>query len=106
MLDAVGQTSGSCIEELVGNELLAQRSTIDTEDLGCLALIAAGVLHDRLEQRLLDFAHDELIEVRRPVAVQTCQISAQGVVGQGAKWLILYTHHRLAGCRLFLLLFL
>lgn len=30
MLDAVGQTCGSCIEELVGNELLAQRSAIDT----------------------------------------------------------------------------
>ena len=107
MLDVADRTYGSCIEKLVGDELLAQGAAIDAENFSSLALVAAGVFHNCFEQGLLDLSHDELVELGGTVAVQACQIATQRMVRQRAEGLIPNTDSRFGSTlSLFLFVFL
>ena len=79
---------GSCVEKLVNHQLLSQRPAINTENISGLTLVAARILHDRLEKRFLDFPHNELVEIRRPMPVQAREIAAKGIIGECAQRLI------------------
>src|SRR6185503_12175742 len=60
-------------------QFLAQGAPIDAENRRRAALIAVGVVHDRLEQRQLDLAHHEVVETARAVAVQAVEVVAEGL---------------------------
>src|SRR5690606_3600327 len=75
----------SITDEIVCLQLLAQRAAIDAENLRRAALIALRVAHDGFQQRLLDLADDELIEISRFVSVQACEIALQCFVRQRAQ---------------------
>ena len=66
-------------------QFLAQGAPVDSEDCGGPALIARGVIEHGAEQRLFDFAQDEVVKVCRLVAVQIGEIVGEcsfGVVAQ------------------------
>src|SRR5690606_19105464 len=75
----------SIADELVALQLLAQSAAIDAENLGRTALIAPRVIQDRLEQRLLDLADDELVQISRLVSVQAFEIALQRFVRERAE---------------------
>src|SRR3569623_705956 len=58
-------------------QLFTQGAAVDAEDLGGLALIAARVAHDRLEQRQLDFADHHVVDVFGWVAVHVAEVMPQ-----------------------------
>src|SRR5262245_66632184 len=62
-------------------QFLAQGAPIDAEDRRRAALVAVGVVHDGLEQRQFDFAHDEVVQAAGPVAIQAVEIVAEGLFG-------------------------
>jgi hypothetical protein len=72
----------SSIQKAIVLEFLPQCCSIDAEKLSGLALIALGVIHDRLEQWLLDFAEHEIIKATGLMAIQVSEISLQGFFGQ------------------------
>src|SRR5215472_1899721 len=51
-------------------ELLAQRIAVDPEDLRGAHLVALGLAHDGAEQRLLDQAHHEPVQVGGRMAAE------------------------------------
>src|SRR5690606_15747908 len=66
-------------------QLLAQGAAVDAEDLRRTALIALRVIQHRLEQRLLDLADDELVQIARFVSVEAFEIALQCFVRERAE---------------------
>jgi len=73
------------LDQAIGLEFFTQRTAIDAENAGSLALVAIGVIHDDLEQRPLHFAQDEIVKVTRPVTVQAGEVIVERVFGVFAK---------------------
>src|SRR5690606_1259017 len=95
----------SIADELVALQLLAQSAAIDAENLGGAALIAVGICQDRLEQRLLDLADDELVQIARLVPVQAFEIALQCFVRERAERLYSGADPRCGRHRFFRFLF-
>src|SRR5581483_7681867 len=66
-------------------QLFAQRATIDAENDGCPALIALRIVEHHAEQRLFDLTQYEIVQLRRTVAVQACEVVAQRALGMTAQ---------------------
>ncbi len=62
-------------------ELLAQGAAIDAEYGRRAALIALRVAHDHFEQRLFHFAHHQIVQMRRFVAIERFKIALQCFLG-------------------------
>src|ERR1700761_7638521 len=58
-------------------QLLAQGAAIDAQNGRSAALIALYVTHHDFEQRLFHLAHDQIVQVRRLVAVERLEIAFQ-----------------------------
>src|SRR5947208_13048297 len=76
--------SRACMEsslfgELVFDELAAQRVSVDAQPFRGLALVAVGVLHHHVEQRLLDGADHHLMHRVRLGAAQVLEIGLEAV---------------------------
>src|SRR6188474_3171234 len=66
-------------------ELLAQSAAVDAEDVRGAALVALGVAEHGAEQRLLDLAHHEVVEMPRPMAVQAREVTVERLLGVRAQ---------------------
>src|SRR6516164_1495184 len=65
------------LDQLVLEELAAQRVAVDAEPFGRTALVAAGLLHHDLEQRPLDDADDHLVHRGRLDAAQVAEVGLE-----------------------------
>src|SRR3954468_20018390 len=70
-----GRDRARSLDQLVLEELAAQRVAVDAEPFGGPALVAAGLLHHHLEQRALDDTNDHLVHCRRLDAAQVAEIA-------------------------------
>src|ERR1700679_2414627 len=78
------------------SEFLAQGSAIDAEDGRGAALVSVHVPHHHLEQRLLDLAHHQIIQMCGLVAVQGLEIALQRFLGLRAQRHALAIHFEIA----------
>ena len=67
--------------ENVPIEFLAQGAAVDAEDVRGAALVALCVAEHGPEQRLLDLAHHEVVEMPRPMAVQAGEVAVERLLG-------------------------
>src|SRR5436305_3506304 len=67
------------LDQLVLDQLAAQRVAVDAEPFGRAALVALGVLHHHVEQRLLHDRHDHLVHRRRLDAAQVLEVALQAL---------------------------
>src|SRR6185369_6746866 len=67
------------LDQLVLDELAAQRVAVDAEPFGGPALVAAGLLHHDLEQWPFDDAQDHLVHRRRLDAAQVPEVALQAL---------------------------
>src|SRR5260221_2653455 len=65
-------------------QFLAQRGAGDPEDHRGLALVAIGVVEYGLQERFLDFTQHEVVQPRRPVAVEVREVIVQHALGVAA----------------------
>src|SRR5262245_3816395 len=70
---------GMSLQEFVVGQLAAQRVAVDAQPVGGLALIAVGLAHHHLEQRLLDGVHDHLVHRVRFGAAQVVEVVLERV---------------------------
>src|SRR6478752_7392124 len=83
------------LDQLVLDELAAQRVAVDAEPFGGPALVAAGLLHHDLEQRPFDDAQDHLVHRRRLDAAQVPEVAFQALAH--ALFDVLLVGHRHVG---------
>jgi hypothetical protein len=62
------------LNQRVITQFFAQRTPIQTEDAGRLALIAMRVVQNGLEKRPFDFANDEVVEIAGAIAIKAFEI--------------------------------
>src|SRR3990167_9478995 len=81
MVNASGERKGGdqLLDQLVIQELAAQRVAVDAQPFGGLALVALGMLHNHLEHRALDRAHHHVVHGVRLGAAQVLEILLQAV---------------------------
>src|SRR5687767_8492224 len=65
------------LDQLVLEQLAPQRVAVDAEPLGGATLVAFGVRHHHVEQRLLDDPQDHLVHRRRLDAAQVLEVALQ-----------------------------
>ena len=99
LFEIESEVSPVLLQQGIGLELLAQRAAINAEDTGCLALVAVRIIHHGLEQRSLDLANDQVVQIARAVAVERGEIGRECVFG-------VFTERLLAGFQVLFLLFL
>src|ERR1700730_12486298 len=75
--------SGAGKPELL--QFLAQGAAVDAENACRTALVALRVIEHDAKQRLLDLAQYQVVEMGRPVTVQTGEVIAQGALGMIAQ---------------------
>lgn len=63
-------------------EFLAQRSAVYAQNLRRKCLVPLRIFHNGPQHRRLDFAHDELVDLGRLVAVQVLEIRPHRVFGK------------------------
>src|SRR5512141_236339 len=74
--------AGSSAGYPVDLQLLAQGAAIDAEDVRGATLVAGRVVEHRAEQRLLDLAHHQVVQVAWCMAVETREVRVQGLLGE------------------------
>src|SRR5277367_5666453 len=77
-------------------EFLAQGAPVDAEDRGSAALVSLRVAHYHLEQRFLDLAHHQLVQMRGLMAVQGLEVALQRLLGLRAQRHALAIHFQIA----------
>src|SRR6185369_11389870 len=91
---ACGRTRS--LDQLVLEELAAQRVAVDAEPFGCAALVAAGLLHHDLEQRPLDDADDHLVHRRGLDAAEIAEVVLEALANAFLDVLLVAGGHALA----------
>src|SRR5690349_1280718 len=71
-------------DELVLDELGAQRGAIHAEDIGGLRLVALGTRHDRRQQRALDVADDHVVDAGGCLAIEALEIFVERAIDAAA----------------------
>src|SRR6185437_13429554 len=66
-------------------ELLAQRAAVDAENSRSPALVALGIVEHHAKERLLDLAQHEIVEIRRPRAVEAGEVIAESALRVAAQ---------------------
>src|SRR5271168_4236099 len=98
-LSSARRTGVSNVQLLVDPEFfefLAQGAAIDTEDGRGTALVSLHMPHHHLEQRLLDLAHHQFVQVRGLMTVQGLEIALQRLLGLRAQRHALAVHFQIA----------
>src|SRR5438552_6889534 len=75
---AVNEVMAS-LDQFMVDELAAQRVAVDAQPFGGAALIAFGVPHHHVEQRLLDHVEDHLVHRRGLHAAQVLEVALEAV---------------------------
>ena len=76
------------MDERMGPEFLAQRTAVDAEDAGRLALVAVRVVHDGLQEGPFHFTDDEVVKIAGAVAIERPEIRIECVFSVFAKRLL------------------